>query len=111
MSTTNKHLTRNQIAYNLRVSPHMEIVNYGEKEVTFVFSSDLYRRKFNERREEMRKQIEEVLTRRYKVRADVTELADVQLYKQIEKRGFLIYHNDEEATCLEHLKFVGRITT
>ncbi len=105
-----KPLTRNAIAYNLHVSPHVEDITYKNgNELTFVFSSDLYRRKFLERREEMKKEVEEIIYRRFKVRAELEELSDVRLYTQIEKRGFLIYQDNKEVTCLNNLKFVGVI--
>lgn len=106
-----KPLTRNNIAYNLHLSPHCEEVSYEGSKSVYVFSSELYRKKFSERREETRKHIEEMIRRRYGVKVEAVELSDVYLYSQIEKRGFLIYKNDKEVLCQEDLKFVGRITS
>ena len=105
------HLTRNGIAYNLRLSPHIEVINYQNGEMTFVFSSDLYRRKFIEKREETKREVESIIFRRFGMRFECQEFSDVYLYKKIEKRGFLIYHNDKEATCLDDLNFNGQMRT
>ena len=45
-----KKLTRSGVAYDITQSPHKELITYnsGDK-VEFVFSSDLYRRKFMEK--------------------------------------------------------------
>ena len=104
-----KALTKNNIAYNLHLSPHSEEVDYGWSKSIYVFSSDLYRRKFLERREENKGYIEEMIKRRYGVKVEATELADVYLYSKIEKRGFLIYKDDKEVLCQEDLKFVGKM--
>ena len=106
-----KPLTRNNIAYNLRLSPHIEEVDYESGKTTYVFSSELYRRKFNDKRKEAHEHMSEVLKRRYGMEFDVVELSDAYLYSKIEKRGFLIYKDNKEVIWLNNLKFVGRTTS
>lgn len=105
-----KHLTRNGVAYNLNLSPHVEVIEYENGEFSFIFSSDLYRRKFVEKRAAAKREVETIIFRRFGVKADLESFSDVYLYKKIEKRGFLIYHNDKEATCLEDLNLHGQMT-
>lgn len=100
-----KKLTRNNIAYDFNISPHIEVIRYGDREVEYVFSSDLYRRKFLERRKETRTSIEEFMLKKYDVNIEMEELSDFYLYKKIEKRGFLIRMNDKEALWPEEVNF------
>lgn len=104
-------LTRSQIAYNLHWSPHREEIPYGDGATTFVFSSDLYRRKFMEKLESNRNQISTSLTKRFGVAVRNDALADFRLYTTIEKRGFLLIQDGVEIECRSRVTFVsGRMT-
>lgn len=88
-------LTRSQIAYNLSISPHRAVMSYGEYEITYVFSSDLYRRKFLDKLQQNRENIGASLTKRFGFRVCPGLLADLRLYKTTEKRGFLLVKDGE----------------
>ena len=86
-------LTRSNIAYDLNISPHIVTIDYGDSEVKYVFSSELYGIKFYDKLEENRKSINLSLTKRFGFGIKAHKLADLKLYMAIEKRGFLIYEN------------------
>lgn len=102
-------LTRSKVAYNLGISPHKHTINYGDDEVTYVFSSDLYRRKFVERLNENRETINTSLTGRFGYKCSIDSLCDLKLYSSIEKRGFLVIVNNEEIICQENITLGGQI--
>ena len=97
-------LTRSNVAYNLHISPHREVIPYGDTNVEYVFSSDLYRRKFLEKREANRKDIELSLYNRFGVILDCSILADLRLYKHTEKRGYLLFCDGKEVVCQSNLR-------
>lgn len=95
-------LTRSKIAYNLHISPHKLRVEYGGSEsycIEYVFSSELYKNKFMEKRNTNREQIEKSLSNRFGIEIKCDVLADLKLYRAIEKRGFLLYRNGVEVVC------------
>ena len=100
-------LTRSKIAYNLHHSPHRELVSYGDGETVYVFSSDLYRRKFLEKQKKNREQISASLTNRFGVVVRCDALADFRLYTTIEKRGFLLFQDRVEFECRNKVIFDG----
>ena len=92
-------LTRSQIAYDLTVSPHRETIPYEGTEITYVFSSDLYRRKFLQKLEQNRETIEESLSKRFGFRVVPGVIADLRLYRTTEKRGFLLVKDGVSIEC------------
>lgn len=100
-------LTRSKIAYNLHHSPHREVIPYVEGTTTYVFSSDLYRRKFLEKLKANREEISKSLTKRFGVMVRSDALADFRLYTTIEKRGFLLIQDREEVECRDRVIFDG----
>lgn len=104
-------LTRSQIAYNLSISPHRVSQLYGAEKITFVFSSDLYKRKFLEREDTNRKQINESLSKRFGINAEFDLLADLKLYTTVEKRGFLLFINEVEVKCQSEITLNGERVT
>ena len=101
-------LTRSNIAYDLSISPHKLHLHYGEgSSLTYVFSSDLYRQKFIEKREENREEIERSLSKRFGVNVKNPILADLRLYSTIEKRGFLLLKDEVKIECKENLTLNG----
>ncbi len=93
---TQKGLTRNNIAYDLNISPHRLEVEYLDSKITYVFSSNLYKQKFFKQFIQNRKKINEAITKRYGIEVIFDRLADIRLYSTIEKRGFLILLDDGE---------------
>ena len=93
-------MSRNNVAYDFRISPHRLAVPYREQTLCYVFSSELYKRKFYDRHLENRESINESLTKRFGFNVDCEMLCDLKLYSSIEKRGFMII---EERTGQEFL--------
>ena len=104
-------LTRSNIAYNLSISPHRLNVTYGEDSLTFVFSSDLYKKKFTEKQDENRESISNSLSKRFGIKVEYPILADIKLYTTIEKRGFLLLRNEVEVECLTRIILDGERVT
>lgn len=100
-------LTRANISYNLHTSPHFVEVEYGEQKVTYHFSSELYTNKFRDRMKEHREEINKSLSKRFGCifRSDI--IADLRLYKSIEKRGYLISVDGEKIECQENIILDG----
>jgi hypothetical protein len=103
-------LTRSGVAYNLEESPHRLDVPYDSGTITYVFSSDLYRRNFYDRFLENREQINESLTRRFGFPVNNDVLCDVRLYKSIEKRGFLLMKGEERILWQDITLDGGKLT-
>lgn len=102
-------LTRSKVAYNLGISPHKYTLKYANDDVTYVFSSDLYKRKFSERLIDNRATINLSLTNRFGYNCCLDLLCDLKLYSSIEKRGFLVIVNNEEIICQENITLGGQI--
>lgn len=101
-------LTKSKIAYDLKISPHQVVMDYGTGEkVKFIFSSELYKNKFLERYEEHREQINNSLSNRFGIKIVINDLADLRLYTTIEKRGFLIYKGLVKIECLNDIILDG----
>ena len=104
-------MTRNGIVRDLKKSPHKLILHYNENYfITFFFSSELYKTKFEERMHEHRQLINSKLTKRFHFQIQNEAISDVTLYSTIEKRGFLIKSNidDKEITCLNKVRLDGK---
>lgn len=100
-------LSRNNIAYNLHTSPHSVEVVYGTQTVIYHFSSELYTYKFRDRMNENRTEISKSLSNRFGVNVQADVLADLRLYKAIEKRGYLISVNGEQFECQNNITLDG----
>lgn len=64
--------------------------------LTFVFSSEFYLNNFLNRYQEYLKKENSKLFAKYKTSIFADYLILIELYKKIEKRGFLIYYEDKE---------------
>lgn len=104
-------LTRSKIAYDLSISPHRLNIDYGENSLEYVFSSDLYKRKFIEKQFDNREQISNSLTKRFGVSVKSPILSDLKLYTTIEKRGFLLFKDGVEVECLDRITLDGERVT
>ena len=102
-------LTRGGVALNLAESPYRYNVDYSSRStsITFVFSSDFYRKNFIRKLSGNRKKINASLSKRFGFTLENSVLCDIKLYTSIEKRGFLIYQNGERFECLSSLKLDG----
>lgn len=104
-------LTRSNIAYNLEESPHRLEVPYDSGAITYVFSSELYRRNFYDRFLENREKISESLSRRFGFQVNNDVLCDIRLYSSIEKRGFLLIKGEERILWQEDIVLDGGTLT
>lgn len=96
-------ITKNGVCYDLTISSY----RYTKDNLTFVFSSQLHLDKFKKKLKENRDIINYSLTKRFNFNVDVSQLADVVLYRKIETRGFLIITPDGNELCQKSLLFVG----
>lgn len=103
-------LTRGGVTYDLNTSPFKANVQYTHDEITFVFSSALYKTKFLERINENRKAINESLSNRFNITTDFDLLCDIRLYLTIEKRGFLLICEGEKL-CQKDITLGGVTVT
>lgn len=106
-----KKLTRDNIAYDFNISPHKLAVNYPDEEITFVFSSNLYKTNFEKRLLENRETINNSLSKRFGVNIRADKIADLRLYQNIEKRGFLLYKGLVKVECLNDIILDGQKMT
>ena len=101
-------LTRSNVAHDLNISPHKAHVLYtDETEMCFVFSSDLYKRKFEEKLWANRDTVNDSLSKRFGFTVRNNILSDLKLYLTIEKRGFLLFYNGVKVECLSELILDG----
>lgn len=94
--------SRNGICYDLSISDYRVEVDG----VTYVFSSMLHLKKFQDRHKEHRDIVNYSLSKRFNVPVNVSILADIVLYRKIETRGFLVLKDGKEL-WQEEVKFVG----
>lgn len=107
------NLTKRGIAYNLKLSPYKVQLEYvassrDVNSITFVFSSEFYRQKFSEELQNNRAKIQESLSKRFGYEVKQEMLCDIVLYSKIEKRGFLIFYNNEVVECQEYITLDGK---
>ena len=96
-------ITRNGVVYDLSISSYRHKVG----NLTYVFSSQLHLDKFKKKLKENRDIINYSLTKRFNYTVDVSELADLVLYRKIETRGFLIITTTGNELCQNNITFVG----
>lgn len=77
--------------------------------LTFYFSSEFYRIGFMQKYKENRKTINDSISKRFDTKCYFDELADLRLYRKIEKRGFRIKIGNEDYLCQNSLLFVGQL--
>ena len=100
-------LTRNNIAYNLHESPYRLEVPYEDQNLTFVFSSNLYKTNFYNRFLDNREKISESRSKRFGFHVENDLLSDLKLYTSIEKRGFLVIKGEDKIVCQENITLDG----
>ena len=96
-------ISKNGVVYDLNLSAYRHTVNG----LTFVFSSKLHLDKFKKKLKENRDIINYSLTKRFNMAVDVSQLADVVLYRKIETRGFLIVTGEGKELCQNNIIFGG----
>lgn len=102
-------LTRNGIAYNLKLSPYKITLKYDQNDyITFKFSSQLYKDNFQNKIKSHRENIKNSLSKRFGFIIVNEKLSDLKLYSSIEKRGFLIETKEGIFECLNIIKLDGQ---
>ena len=102
-------LTRNGIAYNLKLSPYELRVVYDKNDyITFKFSSQLYKDNFQNKLKAHRENIKNSLSKRFGFIIVNDKLSDLKLYSSIEKRGFLIETKEGIYECLNIIRLDGQ---
>lgn len=96
-------MTKNGVCYDLTKS----IYHYKIGNLTFVFSSQLHLDKFKKKYKENRDIINYSLTKRFNFTVNVSQLADIVLYRKIETRGFLIIADDGKHLCQKSIILNG----
>lgn len=96
-------ISRNGVYYDLTMSMY----RYKVDNLTYVFSSKLHLDKFKKKLKENRDIINYSLSRRFNVTVNVSQLADIVLYRKIETRGFLIVTAEGNELCQNDITFVG----
>ena len=96
-------ISRNGVVYDLSVSSYRHTVGG----LTYVFSSKLHLDKFKKKLKENRDIINYSLTKRFNIAVDVSQLADVVLYRKIETRGFLIVTGEGNELCQNDITYGG----
>lgn len=100
-------LTRGGVIYDLKLSPFKHDVKYGDEGYTYYFSSELNRKKFIARLEDHRDKVNTSLSNRFNIYLELNLIADIKLYENIEKRGFLIANTKESYECLSTIRLSG----
>lgn len=88
-------LTRRGVCYDLEKSPYQIELWYGDKLIIFSFSSANNKERFKTKLLDHRKKLEKSLTNRFKIIITFDILADLILYKNVEKRGFYLCYDGE----------------
>lgn len=96
-------ISRRGVVYDLTISPYRCTVDG----LTFVFTSQLHLDKFKHKVKENRDIINYSLSKRFNINVDVSQLADVVLYRKIETRGFLIVTDEGKEICQNRITYVG----
>lgn len=96
-------ISRHGVVYDLTISSY----RYTIDGLTFVFSSQLHLDKFKNKVKENRDIINYSLTKRFNIDVDVSQLADVVLYRKIETRGFLIVAGEGKEICQNKITYGG----
>ena len=104
--------SRNGVFYNLSVSPWYTMRNG----IRFYFSSETHYNRFKREVDKRERQLSNTMSQRIGCRIDMRVAASLQLYRQVETRGFYIVIPDDRedygvegvfATCLEQLELDG----
>ena len=83
-------MTSHGVCYNLHESPY----TFEWRGFVYFFSSEPHRAKFVRNLRKREEWLDDSLSRRFRCTVHLPILADVQLYSQVETRGFLIQTDD-----------------
>lgn len=102
-------MTKNGIEYNLIKSPYYVRINQVSinREIQLFFSSQRNALKFSEKYKDYVYEFNLKYSLKFKIDVDLTLVAVINLYHQIEHRGFYITIDGSEFTCLNIIKLNG----
>lgn len=83
-------ISKNGVCYDITHTPY----TYSWRGITYHFSTEKHRAKFIENVRAKEMWLNDSLSRRFRCTVDLPLLADVQLYTQIETRGFYLVTDD-----------------
>lgn len=99
-------MTINGIEYNLDLSPYAVEVEYGKIKIIYTFSSKLYVDKFMVylNSKEILEKNKKLQRKLFGIGQNFRILYDLNKYKNLEKRGYLVYYNNKKITKSEDLE-------
>ena len=97
------NLTRGGVCYDLAESPFTVQID----SLKYHFSSEINLNKFINKKNGHRERITDSLSKRFGFEVKNDILADIVLYKTIEKRGFLIAENGVHIKCVRNITLDG----
>lgn len=96
-------LTKNGICYDLDESPFVCSTPFFE----YRFSSGKHLEKFRENAEKRKAWLNDSMSRRFHIDVDMEILAELQLYMQVETRGFYVSDGEKVWRNAENIRLSG----
>lgn len=96
-------LTKNGICYDLDESPFVCSTPFLE----YRFSSGKHLEKFRENAEKRKAWLNDSMSRRFHIDVDIEILAELQLYMQVETRGFYVSDGEKVWRNAENIRLSG----
>lgn len=100
-------LTKAGVCYDLTNSPFSHTIEYDGQTVKYFFSSDNNVRRFKEKLEDNRSNINSSLSNRFKFVVEADLIADIRLYLNVESRGFYIFVDGKVLEWHEDIRLNG----
>lgn len=99
-------VTKYGVCYDIENSPY----EYAWNGILYKFSSEPHRQKFIKELWKRIDWLDDSLSRRFRIQVYCEELAVIQLYIQVETRGFcIVYDGNKVIKCPEQLVFHGHL--
>lgn len=96
-------LTKNGICYDLENSPFICATPFFE----YRFSSGTHLRKFKDNVDSRKSWLNDSMSRRFHIDVDMEILAELQLYMQVETRGFYVSGGEKVWRNAENIRLSG----
>lgn len=96
-------LTKNGICYDLENSPFICATPFFE----YRFSSGTHLRKFKDNVDSRKSWLNDSMSRRFHIDVDMEILAELQLYMQVETRGFYVSDGENVWRNAENIRLSG----
>lgn len=95
--------TKRGVYLNIDESPIKRTIYCGIFDIDLYFTSEFYKKNFDDRLCEFIDNTNNSLYGRFKVAIDTTILSALRLYSNIEKRGFKVRYGGEVYKCLDDI--------